>query len=108
MFGGAGREYAEYGTKPETFAKISVKARQHAANNPYALFRDPVTVEEVLASPTIFDPLTRLQCCPPTCGAAAAVVVSDEFAERHGLRRERRHRRPGDDHRHPRPSTTTT
>jgi len=40
----------------------------------------------VLASPHIFGPLTRLQCCPPTCGAAAAVVVSEEFARAHGLR----------------------
>jgi acetyl-CoA acetyltransferase len=39
----------------------------------------------VLASPAVFDPLTRLQCCPPTCGAAAAVVCSAEFARRHGL-----------------------
>ena len=45
-----------------------------------------MTVEEVLASPQIFGPLTRLQCCPPTCGAAAAVVVSPEFARRRGLR----------------------
>ena len=61
-------------SRPETFAAIAVKARRHAANNPYAVFRDPVTVEEVLASPAIYGPLTRLQCCPPTCGAAAAVV----------------------------------
>lgn len=85
-FGGAGTAYAEqYGLQPETLARISVKARAHAANNPYAVFRDPVTVEEVLASPTVFGPLTRLQCCPPTCGAAAALVVSDEFARKHGL-----------------------
>jgi acetyl-CoA acetyltransferase len=38
-----------------------------------------------MASPTVFDPLTRLQCCPPTCGAAAAVVCSEAFARRHGL-----------------------
>lgn len=85
-FGGAGAAYAEkYGTKPETFAKISVKSRAHAANNPYAVFRDPVTVEEVLGSPHIFGPLTRLQCCPPTCGAAAAVICSEDFARKHGL-----------------------
>jgi acetyl-CoA acetyltransferase len=41
----------------------------------------------VLAAPTVFDPLTRLQCCPPTCGAAAAVVCSEDFARRHGLDR---------------------
>ncbi|MFE3060399.1 lipid-transfer protein [Nocardia sp. NPDC059239] len=86
MFGGAGRQYAErYGTLPETFAKISVKSRKHAANNPYAVFKDPVTVEEVLASPPIYGPLTRLQCCPPTCGAAAAVLVSEKFAKANGI-----------------------
>jgi acetyl-CoA acetyltransferase len=86
FFGGAGAAYAEkYGTKPETFAKISVKSRAHAANNPYAVFRAPTTVEEVMASPHIYGPLTRLQCCPPTCGAAAAVIASEEFARKHGL-----------------------
>jgi acetyl-CoA acetyltransferase len=87
FFGGAGREYAkQHGTKPETFAKIASKARSHAANNPYAIFRDPLSVDEVMASKAIFDPLTRFQCCPPTCGAAAAVVVSERFARKHGLR----------------------
>jgi acetyl-CoA acyltransferase len=86
LFGGAGAQYAaEHGTAPETFAKIAVKARRHAAHNPYAVFRDPVTVEEVMASPTIYGLLTRLQCCPPTCGAAAAVLVSADFARRHSL-----------------------
>jgi len=85
-FGGAGRQYAEkYGTDAATFAQISVKARRHAKHNPYAVFRDEVTVEEVLGSPHIYGPLTRLQCCPPTCGAAAAVLVSEEFARKHGL-----------------------
>jgi acetyl-CoA acyltransferase len=88
-FGGAGAAYAErHGTKPETFAAISVKSRRHAANNPYAVFRDPVTVDEVMASPHIYGPLTRLQCCPPTCGAAAAVLVSEDFARKHGIRAE--------------------
>ena len=86
MFGGAGKDHMErFGTTAETFAKISVKARKHAANNPYAVFRDEVTVEQVLASPAISDPLTRLMCCPPTCGAAAAVVCTPHFAARHGL-----------------------
>jgi acetyl-CoA acetyltransferase len=87
QFGGAGREYAEkYGTKPETFAKISEKARRHAANNPLAIFREPLTVEEIMASKHIYGPLTRLQCCPPTCGAAAAIVVSSKFAKKHGIK----------------------
>jgi sterol carrier protein 2 len=86
LFGGAGQAYAdEYGVDPSLFAHISVKARKHAANNPYAVFRDQVTVEQVLGSPVIYGPLTRLQCCPPTCGAAAAVVCSPEYARRHGL-----------------------
>jgi acetyl-CoA acetyltransferase len=85
-FGGAGREYAEqYGTRNETFAKISEKARQHAANNPFAVFREKLSVEEIMASPHIYGPLTRFQCCPPTCGAAAAVVCSAEYARKHGL-----------------------
>jgi acetyl-CoA acyltransferase len=86
-FGAAGAAYCErYGMDPAVFAQISVKARKHAAHNPYAVFTDQVTVEEVLASPRIVGPLTRLQCCPPTCGSAAAVLVSEEFARRHGLR----------------------
>ena len=86
FFGGGGQAYVdEYGIDPAVFAEISVKSRKHAANNPYAVFRDPVTVDQVLASPVIYGPLTRLQCCPPTCGAAAAIVCSAEFAKKHGL-----------------------
>ena len=88
FFGGAARAYmAEYGIAASTFARISVKARQHAARNPLAVFRQPVTLDEVMASPSVFDPLTRLQCCPPTCGAAAAIVCSEDFARKHGLDR---------------------
>ncbi len=86
FFGGAGRDYMkEHGIRADTFARISVKARQHAARNPYAVFRQTVTLDEVLTAPMIFDPLTRLQCCPPTCGAAAAILCSADFARRHGL-----------------------
>jgi acetyl-CoA acetyltransferase len=70
---------------PGAQARRSGEARRHAAANPYAVFTDPVSVHDVLESPTIHGPLTRLQCCPPTCGAAAAVLCSDEFARRHGL-----------------------
>jgi sterol carrier protein 2 len=86
MFGGAGREYRwKYGTRKETFAKISEKARKHASNNPYALFNTLLSVEEIMASEEVFDPLTRFQCCPPTCGAAAAILCSDAFAKKHGI-----------------------
>ena len=88
MFGGAGREYQwKYGAKRETFAKISAKARVHASKNPYALFKEVLSVEQIMASEEVFDPLTRYQCCPPTCGAAAAVLCSDEFAKKHGIDR---------------------
>jgi acetyl-CoA acetyltransferase len=86
MFGGAGREYRwRWGTKRETFARVAEKARRHASRNPYAIFNQVLTLEEIMASPEVFDPLTRYQCCPPTCGAAAAVLCSDEFARRRGL-----------------------
>ena len=86
MFGGAGREYRwKYDTRRETFAKVAEKARKHASKNPFALFNQVLSVEEILASDEVFDPLTRFQCCPPTCGAAAAIVCSEEFAKKRGL-----------------------
>lgn len=87
-FGSAGAEYLEkYGGTNELFAKVSVKARSHALRNPYALFSEPLTVEQVLGSTPIFGPLTKLMCCPPTCGAAATIIVSDAYARKHGLTR---------------------
>jgi len=86
MFGGAGREYRwQHGTKKETFGMIAVKARRHASNNPYALFNQVLSLEEIMASDDVFDPLTRFQCCPPTCGAGAAILCSDEFARKHNI-----------------------
>ncbi|MCG8672511.1 MAG: lipid-transfer protein [Pseudomonadales bacterium] len=86
MFGGAGREYRwEHSIKRETFGQIAVKARDHASRNPYALFNQPMSLEEIMASEEVFDPLTRFQCCPPTCGAGAAILCSDEFAKKHGI-----------------------
>ena len=86
LFGSGGLEHQKkYGTKDETFAKISVKARKHAQHNERAVFRDLLSLEEVMASPHQFGPLTRFQCCPPTCGGAAAIVCSDEFAQKHNI-----------------------
>ncbi|HEX7948576.1 MAG TPA: lipid-transfer protein [Phenylobacterium sp.] len=86
LFGGAGYEHQQkYGTRTETFAKVRAKASLHAVHNEKAIFRSPLTVEDVMASPQVFLNLTRLQCCPPTCGAAAAVLCSPAFAARHGL-----------------------
>jgi acetyl-CoA acetyltransferase len=88
-FGGAGLAHMQrYGTSLETFARVRAKASRHAMHNPLALFRKEVTVDEVLASPTLIPGvMTRLMACAPTCGAAAAVLVSPEFARRHGLHR---------------------
>ncbi len=86
-FGAAGHYYLEqYDASPELFAKVSVKTRSHAVHNPYSLFNTPLTVEEVMESKSVYmDYLTRFMCCPPTCGAAAAVVVSEAFARKHGI-----------------------
>ncbi|HYF61070.1 MAG TPA: lipid-transfer protein [Burkholderiaceae bacterium] len=88
-FGGAGLAHMrQYGTRLSTFAKIRAKASRHAANNPLALLRQVVTEEEVLASPVVWPGvMTRLMACPPTCGAAAAILCSEPFAARHGLDR---------------------
>ena len=88
-FGGAGLAHMnEFGTRVETFAKIRAKASRHAANNPLALFRTVVTEEEVMASTAIWPGvMTRLMACPPTCGSAAAILCSADFAQRHGLDR---------------------
>ncbi|MGG1675008.1 lipid-transfer protein [Neobacillus sp. NRS-1170] len=87
IFGAAGSAYiSKYGAYPDIFAKVAVKTRSHAVNNPYAIFNKPLTVEEVLNSPVIYPPyMTRLMACPPSCGAAAAIVCCEEFARKHGL-----------------------
>lgn len=86
-FGGAGKSHMEkHGTTFADFARIRAKASRHAVNNPLALLRQEVTPDDVLASPMLWEGvMTRLMACPPTCGAAAAIVVSDDFARRRGI-----------------------
>jgi len=86
-FGGAGLSHMQkYGTPLASFAKIRAKASRHASRNPMALFRDEVSVEDVLNSSMIWPGvMTKLMACPPTCGAAAAVLVSEKFARQHSL-----------------------
>jgi len=86
-FGGAGREHMQrYGTPLETFAQIRAKASRHAEKNPLALFRKPVTAEQVMNDVQVWPGvMTRLMACPPTCGAAAALLVSEQYARRRGL-----------------------
>lgn len=86
-FGGAGRDHMDrYGTTLEDFAKVRAKASRHASNNPLSLFRTVMTEEEVLGAQVIWPGvMTRPMACPPTCGAAAAILCSRDFADRHGL-----------------------
>ena len=70
----------EFGTTSAQLAEIKVAASQHAQHNPNALLQNPVTVEEVLDSPMVADPLHRLDCCVITDGGGALVVVSPEVA----------------------------
>ena len=80
MFGDAGRDHMEkYGTKAETFARIAVKNHLHSVNNPRSQYQEACTLEEVLASRMVYEPLTLLQACPTSDGAAAAVVVSERY-----------------------------
>jgi acetyl-CoA acetyltransferase len=89
IFGNAGREYMErYGTRADTFAKIAEKNHRHSANNPYSQFRDVYSLQDILDAPMIFDPLTKLQCCPTSDGGAAALVASERFVRDHGLMEE--------------------
>ncbi|MFT3660981.1 MAG: lipid-transfer protein [Gordonia sp. (in: high G+C Gram-positive bacteria)] len=85
-FGAAGVEYLEkYDANPEIFGRVAVKTRTHATRNPYALFTRPMTLDDVMNAPQLYPHMTRFMACPPTCGAAAAVVVSASFAEKHGI-----------------------
>ncbi|MBS0426844.1 MAG: lipid-transfer protein [Proteobacteria bacterium] len=87
-FGGAGLAHMQkYGTPLSTFAKVRAKASRHAARNPLALLRKQLSEDEVMNAPMLWPGvLTRLMACPPTCGAAAAVLVSERYAREHGLR----------------------
>ncbi|OQU97837.1 Thiolase, domain-containing protein [Cladophialophora immunda] len=83
-FGNAGCEYMEkFGATLEDFAEIARVNHEHSAKNPYSQFRDVYTLEEIMKSPMIHYPLTKLQCCPTSDGGAAAVVVSQKFLEAH-------------------------
>ena len=89
-FGGAGLSHMKkYGTPLDAFAKIRAKASRHAKNNPLALFRKELTADDVMNDQVIWPGvMTRLMACPPTCGGAAAVLVSEKFASQHGLRKD--------------------
>jgi len=99
LFGNAGREYMEkcvassplpnvqsaypfrYGAKAEDFAEIARINHVHSTKNPYSQFRDVYSLDDIMRSPTIFEPLTKLQCCPTSDGGAAAILVSQAFLD---------------------------
>ena len=87
-FGGAGQAHMDkYGTEMRDFALVRAKASRHAVNNPLALLRNEFSEADVMEAQMIWPGvMTRLMACPPTCGAAAAIIVSESFAKKHGLR----------------------
>lgn len=86
MFGAAGREHMkQYGSTAEHFAKIGYKNHKHSVNNPYAQFQDEYSLEDILGSRMIYDPLTKLQCSPTSDGSGAVVLASEAFVDSHGL-----------------------
>ena len=108
FFGNAGREHMKkYGTKLEHFAKVAgngttdngciltlmayelhenvEKNHKHSANNPYAQFKTIYSLDEIMNSPKVYDPLTKLQCSPTSDGAGAAIVCSEDFVKKHKL-----------------------
>jgi sterol carrier protein 2 len=86
MFGNAGREHMErYGTTAEQFAKIGWKNHKHSVNNPYSQFQDEYSLEDILNAPVVYEPLTKLQCCPTSDGAGAAIVCSQDFVKKNKL-----------------------
>jgi acetyl-CoA C-acetyltransferase len=82
----AQRHMYEFGTTPEQLAMVKVTASQHAQYNPHARLRTPVTVDEVLASPLISDPLHRLDCCVTTDGGGALILAAPEVVASSGRR----------------------
>lgn len=86
-FGGAGKSHMEkHGTTLNDFAKIRAKASRHAVNNPLALFNTEVTEDQVMDAPVMWEGvMTRLMACPPTCGGAAAILCSEDFARKHNI-----------------------
>jgi len=89
FFGNAAREHMErYGTTPEQFARIGHKNHKHSVNNPYSQFQDEYSLDDILKAPMVYEPLTKLQCCPTSDGAAAAIVASEDFVRKHGLQKQ--------------------
>lgn len=74
----ARRHMHQYGTTPEQLAEVAVQARANAAANPDAMYRDPITVDDVLSGPMIADPFTKLHCCVRSDGGCAVLLVAED------------------------------
>ncbi|UGT45789.1 lipid-transfer protein [Nocardia yamanashiensis] len=86
MFAATARDYmSRYGLTAEQLAWIGYKNHKHSVNNPYSQFQDEYSLDDILASKQILDPLTRLQCSPTSDGSGAAILASEDFVDRHGL-----------------------
>jgi sterol carrier protein 2 len=86
FFGNAAREHMEkYGSNAEQFAKIGHKNHKHSVNNPYSQFQDEYSLQDIQQAPMVYEPLTKLQCCPTSDGAGAAIVASEDFVRKHNL-----------------------
>src|SRR5687767_12365216 len=86
LFGNAGREHMDrFGTTAQQFAKIGWKNHKHSVNNPYSQFQDEYSLEDIKNAPMVFAPLTKLQCCPTSDGAGAAILASERFVREHKL-----------------------
>ncbi|WP_369247338.1 acetyl-CoA acetyltransferase [Streptomyces sp. R41] len=75
----ARRHMHQYGTTPEQLASVAVQARANASANPEAMFRDPITLDDVLSGPMIADPFTKLHCCIRSDGGAAVLLAAEEY-----------------------------
>jgi acetyl-CoA acetyltransferase len=79
----AQRHMALYGSKPEHFAQVSVKSHRNGVLNPYAQYQISLTLEEVMNSRMVADPITLYQCCPTSDGGSAVILCSEETARRY-------------------------
>ena len=77
------RHMEKYGTTLEQFAQVSVKNHHNGSLNPYSQYKKELSIEEILNSRMIVDPITLLQCCPNTDGAAAAILVPMSEAKKY-------------------------
>ncbi|MDJ0342431.1 acetyl-CoA acetyltransferase [Streptomyces sp. H10-C2] len=75
----ARRHMHQYGTTLEQLAEVAVQARANAARNPDAMYRTPITVDEVLSGPMIADPFTKLHCCIRSDGGGAVLLAAGEY-----------------------------